>query len=164
MSYRTKIGNDIDGVDHGYRIHILYNIIAVPDSTAYETVQDSGAQPIEFGWTLSGTPPKLAHFRPTVHVSIDSLKTPPDILRLLEETIYGTPTKDPILPPIEDIGQIFGFLGALIIVDHGDGSWSAIDESDDYITMIDPTQFQIDNADATFLDSVTYTISTTEAG
>jgi len=164
LSYRTRIGNDIEGPDYGYRIHVLYNILASPDGPAFNTFQDSGAQPVEFSWSLSGTPPKLLKFRPTVHVSMDSTKTPPDIWKILEDTLYGTDTKDPVLPPIEDIGQIYGFLGALIIVDHGDGSWSAIDESDDYISMIDPTTFQIDGADATFLDAVTYQISTTEAG
>ena len=164
LSYRTRIGNDIEGTERGYKIHILYNIVAVPDSFSFDTLQDSDIQPVEFGWSLTGTPPKLVGFRPTVHVSMDSIKTPPDIWKLLEETLYGTDTQDPVLPPIEDIGQLYGFLGALIIVDHGDGSWSAIDEADDYITMVDPTNFQIDGADATYLDADTYTISTTPAG
>ena len=39
-------------------------------------------QPIEFGWSLTGTPPKITKFRPTVHISIDSRTTPPEILRI----------------------------------------------------------------------------------
>ena len=74
----------------------------------------------------------------------------------MEDLLYGTPTTNPSLPSISDIAEIFGYLGALIIVDHGDGSWSAIDESDTYITMIDDTTFQIDDADATYLDADTY--------
>jgi hypothetical protein len=158
LSYRTRIGNDIEGTDFGYKIHILYNLLAVPESLAFETLQDSSIQPVEFGWSLSGTPSKLEKFRPTVHVSMDSTKTPPDIWKLLENTLYGTDTTDPYLPTIVEIGVFFGYLGALIIVDHGDGSWSAIDESDAYITMIDPTTFQIDNANATYLDPDTYEI------
>jgi hypothetical protein len=161
LSYRTRLGNAVDGLDLGYKIHILYNIIAVPDSISFESLQGSEVSPAEFAWSISGTPPKLSKFRPTVHISMDSTKTPPDIWKMLEDKLYGTATTDPILPPIDDIGEIFGFLGALVIVDYGDGRWAAIDESDAYITMISPTEFQIDNADATYTDSVTYNISST---
>jgi hypothetical protein len=164
LSYRTRIGDDIEGIEHGYKIHVLYNVIAVPDSTSFETMKGSDVSPVEFAWTLSGTPEKIHKLRPTVHISMDSTKTPPEIWQLLENLLYGTATTDPVLPTIDNIGALYGFLGALIIIDHGDGSWSALDQSDDYITMLDPTTFQIDNADATYLDAVTYTISTTEAG
>jgi hypothetical protein len=163
LSYQTRIGNDIDGTDHGYVIHILYNIIANPDSYAYETLQEQ-PNAVEFAWALTGTPPKIKYYRPTVHISIDSTETPQEILDLIEDKLYGTDTSDPSLPSIDDIGEYFGFRNALIIVDYGDGSWAAIDESDQYITMIDATTFQIDNADATYLDSVTYTISSTNVG
>jgi hypothetical protein len=163
ISYQTRIGNDIDGTDHGYVIHILYNIIANPDSYSYETLQES-PQAIEFAWSLTGTPPKINRFRPTVHISIDSIDTPPDILQIIKDKLYGTATTNPSLPSIEDILEYFGFRNALLIVDHGDGTWSAIDESDQYISMIDSTTFQIDNADATYLDAVTYTVSSTNVG
>jgi hypothetical protein len=161
LSYRTKIGNDVEGVDYGYKIHILYNIVANPDSHSFDTAKDSGAQAVEFGWALTGTPPKLGKFRPTVHVSIDSTKTSPEILSMLEDKLYGTSTSGPSLPTIPEIAEYFGYLGALIIVDHGDGTWSAIDESDGYITMLDATTFWIDDADATYLDADTYQISST---
>ena len=169
LSYRTRIGNDIEGIEFGYRIHILYNVIAKPDDIAYNTLQESDIQPIEFGWSLTGTPPKINKFRPTVHISIDSRETPPDILKVLEGQLYGTDTVNPSLPSIQDVAEYFGYLGALIIVDHGDGSWSAIDESDAYITMIDDTTFQIDNADAEYLfdeawNGEAYTISSTNVG
>jgi hypothetical protein len=62
---------------------------------------------------------------------------------------------------MEDLAELFGYRGPLVIVDHGDGSWSAIDEDDAYITMIDATTFRIEHADATYLDPVTYEISST---
>jgi len=162
MSYRTLVGNDIEGLEHGYKIHILYNVIANPEGYSYETNQESAITPIEFSWSLTGTPPKNVNkTRPTVHISIDSRTTPPQILDLLESVLYGTDTISPSLPPITEIGEIFGYLGALIIINYGDGTWSAIDESDTYISMIDGTTFQIVGADATFLDADTYTISST---
>lgn len=163
LSYRTKVGNDIDGMDHGYKIHILYNIIANPDTATFQTLRET-AEATQFSWTLTGTPPKIQKLRPTVHISIDSRKTPPDVLRLLESTLYGTDKVGPSLPPITEIGEIFGYLGALIIIDHGDGSWTAIDESNTYIDMIDDTTFQIDGADATYLNPDTYEVSSTNVG
>ena len=38
LSYRTRIGNDIEGAEYGYKIHILYNIIANPDPYAFTTI------------------------------------------------------------------------------------------------------------------------------
>lgn len=161
LSYRSQIGNDIDGSEYGYKIHIFYNVIANPESYAFATSDDSGVKPIEFGWTLTGTPPKIGTFRPTVHITVDSTKTPPDILKMVEDKLYGTVLSSPSLPTIQDIAEYFGYLGALIIVDHGDGTWTAIDESNGYISMLDSTTFFIDNADVTYLDAVTYTISST---
>lgn len=161
LSYRTRIGDDLEGVDLGYKIHILYNVMAIPDSIGFDTSKDSGAQPIEFGWSLTGTPPKLPGFRPTVHVTIDSVKTPPDLLKLMEDTLYGTSTKSPSLPTITELASYFGYTGALIVVDHGDGTWSAVDETDTYITMTNSTTFAIDNADVNILDPDTYEISST---
>lgn len=107
LSYRTRVGNDVEGIEHGYKIHILYNILAVPDSQGFETFQDSGIQPIEFTWSLTGTPPKLEGFRPTVHVSMDSTKISPDAFEQLEIILYGTIGTDPYLPTIEEITSLF---------------------------------------------------------
>ena len=162
LSYRTKVGNDLSP-DYGYKLHILYDVIANPDAVSYNTLDDSGVSPSEFGWSLTGTPQKLIGYRPTVHISIDSTQTPPEVMQLLEDQLYGTPTSEPRLPPMSEIAGYFGYLGALIIVDHGDGSWSAIDGSDSYIAMLDDTTFEIHDADATYLDADTYEISSTNA-
>jgi hypothetical protein len=164
LSYQTKIGNDIDGTEYGYKIHILYNVIANPETKTYTSLNDSGVSPVEFAWNLTGTPPKIPKGRPTVHIAIDSRQTPTDILKIIEDKLYGTATSNPSLPPITEIAEYFGYRGALLIVDYGDGTWAAIDESDNYITMLDATTFQIDGADATFLDPDTYTISSTNIG
>ena len=87
LSYRTRIGNDLEGIEHGYKTHILYNILANPDLHSFETSRDSGISPIEFSWLLTGTPPRPDKYRPTLHVSIDSRTTPPDILKLLEDPL-----------------------------------------------------------------------------
>lgn len=160
LSYQTMIGNDVEGLSLGYKIHILYNVIAKPEGHTYSSLSEV-AQAAEFSWTLTGTPPIVKKYRPTVHLTIDSRTTPPEILALLEAQLYGTAKTNPSLPSIQDVGEYFGFRGALLIIDHGDGTWTAFDEADNYITMEDTTTFRIDYADATYLDPVTYTISST---
>jgi hypothetical protein len=161
LSYRTKIGNDLEGTDFGYKIHILYNVMAVPDSSTFSTLTNEGLSPTELSWTLTATPPVTGRYRPTAHISLDSRQVTPSTLKALEDKLYGTDTIEPSLPSISDIAEFFGYYGALVIVDYEDGTWAAIDEGDNYITMLNETTFQIENADATFLDAATYTISST---
>lgn len=159
LSYRTKVGNDLDA-DYGYLIHILYDVMANPDASTWTTLKDS-VDPVEFSWTLTGTPPRVPGLRPTIHISIDSRTTPPDVMKILEAKLYGNELSNASLPSIKDVAEYFGYLGALLIIDHGDGTWSAVDEADTYIAMLSDTSFQIDNADATYSDSDTYQISST---
>lgn len=160
LAYRTMIGNGLDP-DFGYKIHLLYNVVANPDIHMFDTFKKESLPPTEFSWVLTGTPPKIGGYRPTVHICIDSTDTPANILEAIEDILYGTETQNPRLPPIDEIKGIFGALGNLIIVDNGDGTWQAIDISDDYITMTNSTTFRIDNADAVYLDVTTYEISST---
>ena len=85
-------------------------------------------------------------------------------MTLLENQLYGTEKTSPSLPPISEVGEYFGYRGALLIVDIGDGTWLGIDESDTYIDMTDLTTFEINGADATYLDPDTYTVSSTNIG
>jgi hypothetical protein len=160
LTYRTRLGNDVDGTDYGYKIHIIYNVMATTDPYAYETLSNS-PKPIEFTWTLSGTPPPLEGYRPTSHISIDSTKVDPAVLQTVEDALYGSAINNPYLPSIDEITDLLEQFGSLVIVDNGDGTWTAIDLADDYITMDSSTRFTIRNADATYLDTVTYNISTT---
>ena len=162
LSYRTKIGNDADA-DYGYKIHLLYNLRAIPEGFSSESISDQPA-PIAFAWSISGTPPisTIDGIRPTVHVSIDSTKINPDLLENIENILYGTESTNPRFPSILEIRILSGEIGGLYIVDNGDGTWTAIDPSDDFIESVVDGVFTIDHADATYLDADTYTITDTE--
>lgn len=160
LSYRTRVGNDLQGTDYGYKVHLLYNLLANPDSFSFDTLGHESS-PAEFAWTLTGTPPTVQGYRPTVHISIDSNKTDSQLMQILEDTLYGTDIQEPRFPDIDEMTNLFGAFGVLTIIDNGDGTWTAVDLSDDYITMTDPTTFSIDNALVEILDASTYTISTT---
>lgn len=110
LCFRTRIGDDLIGTEYGYKLHILYNVMAKPEDLSYNTLQDSN-QPIEFGWTLAGTPPPVVGYRPTVHLTINANEAKRSFLRTLEDTLYGSRRNNPTLPTIQEIAQIFGVEG-----------------------------------------------------
>lgn len=88
LSYRTLVGNDVDGQDHGYKLHLIYGASASPSERAYATVNDS-PEAITFSWELSTTPVNVTGFKPTACVTIDSTKADPTCLKKLEDILYG---------------------------------------------------------------------------
>ena len=89
MSYRTRLGNDTDGDDHGYVIHLVYGATASPSARSFKTVNDS-PEPIEFSWEITTTPVKIEGYRPVSHVRINSTKADSEKLAVLESVLYGT--------------------------------------------------------------------------
>lgn len=102
LSYRTREGNDTDGIDAGYKIHIVWNIIAVPSDVSFNTLGDNPS-PGLFEWNLSGTPSQMFGIRPTNHISLHSRNIDPEVLVDLEALLYGTEESDPNLPSLVDL-------------------------------------------------------------
>jgi hypothetical protein len=91
MCYRTRLGNDLEGVDHGYRLHLVYGCQAAPSQKAYGTINDSPAA-ITFSWTVSTTPaPVDGHpdIKPTSLIVIDSTVVDSAALTTLQDALYG---------------------------------------------------------------------------
>lgn len=130
LSYRTKIGNDLNGADHGYRIHLLYNLMATPDTRNFATM-DSSIKALEFSWKLTTTPTFLVGRRPTCHVSFASTEIDPEVLTAIEGLLYGNSEIDPYLPPFDGLAA---YLGLLVVVDNGDGTVTFTDHYDRYIS------------------------------
>jgi hypothetical protein len=106
LSYRTKIGNDLAGLGHGYKIHLLYNVLASPSQKDNQSTSES-ADIINFSWELTTTPVTVDGIKPTAHLIIDTTKTDPEIIANLELILYGTETLDPGIPTPEDLFTIF---------------------------------------------------------
>jgi len=102
LSYRTRIGNDLEGTDHGYKVHILYNLTASASDVAFASV-GADVTPQVFEWNLTGTPATMWGIRPTSHVSVDSRKASSELLTALEAMLYGTAEVDPALPGIVEL-------------------------------------------------------------
>ena len=88
LCYRTTIGNDTDGNDHGYKLHIIYGAMASPSEKAYATINDS-PEAITFSWEITTTPVSVSGFKPTASVTIDSTKVDETKLKQLEAILYG---------------------------------------------------------------------------
>ena len=98
MSYKTTVGNDVDGNSHGYKLHLIYGATASPSEKAYATINDS-PEAITFSWEIATTPVNVTGFKPTASLVIDSTKADPTKLASLEEILYG---KDPTSEGLSD--------------------------------------------------------------
>lgn len=117
LCYRTTLGNDVDGNDFGYKLHIIYNALAAPSEKAYATINDS-PEAITFSWEVTTTPVNVTGFKPTASITIDSTKVDKSKLTALEEILYGkdAPSNggegtDPRLPLPNEIAELMKTTG-----------------------------------------------------
>lgn len=106
LCYRTTLGNDVDGNDHGYKLHIIYGALAAPSEKAYATINDS-PEAITFSWEVTTTPVNVAGHKPTASITIDSTKVDAAKLKALEDKLYGTESEEASLPLPDDIATMF---------------------------------------------------------
>lgn len=107
LCYRTKIGNDIDGDEHGYKIKIIYGALAKPSQKEYQTVNNDPSA-IELAWEVSTTPVKVTGMKPTATLEIDSTKIDAEKLKALEDVLYGTGENKARLPLPDEIKTLVG--------------------------------------------------------
>lgn len=118
MCYKTAIGNDVDGYDHGYKLHLIYGALAKPSERAYATVNDS-PEATTFSWEITTTPVNVTGAKPTASIVIDSTKVDKAKLTALEEILYGkngtgdgqTGAVDPRLPLPDEIKTLMTTAG-----------------------------------------------------
>ena len=118
MCYKTTLGNDTEGNDHGYKLHIIYGALAAPSEKAYETINDS-PEAITFSWEISTTPVNVTGSKPTATIVIDSTKANPEKLAALEVILFGADAPngegagtDPRLPLPDEIATLMTTEGA----------------------------------------------------
>ena len=105
LVYKTVIGNDIQGQELGYKIHIIYGAKAAPSEKAFATINDS-PEAVTFSWELSTVPVPVEGHRPTSTVVIDSTKVNAEKLATLEGKLFGTESEESTLPLPDEIAQI----------------------------------------------------------
>lgn len=96
MSYRTKVGNDTEGQNKGYKIHLIYGGTASPSEKTYETVNDS-VSAVQFSFPITTVPVAITvkdsdgnNFQPASKMEINSIIAGPDKMAEIEKILYGT--------------------------------------------------------------------------
>jgi hypothetical protein len=106
LSYRTKVGNDVDGVDHGYKLHLLYGCSVSPSEKGYQTINDS-PEAVTFSWELTTEPAAVTGFSPVSLIVIDSVDADPTMLASLEDLLWGDGVTTPSMPTPDELITLF---------------------------------------------------------
>lgn len=123
LSYRTLLGNDTEFLDHGYKIHMIYNCLAVPTDTASATV-GATVDPANLSWDIVARPPVGVNFyghKPTAHLVWDSTRTDDHKTQELEDILYGRSGVSPRMPSIDELNGINNWGDALHIEPRSSG-------------------------------------------
>ena len=97
LSYVTKIGNDTNGEDYGYKLHLIWGGKAAPSERDHATINES-PNAEEMSWEISTTPAKIEEhtktggvaYNPVSHMVIDSTKANAAKLTALLAILHGT--------------------------------------------------------------------------
>ena len=111
LSYRTLIGNDTEGTDHGYKIHLVYGAQASPSQRNRNSVNES-PEPTAMSWDATTTPVDIPGFKPAAHLTISSTKTSPEKMAALEAILYGSESAEPHLPMPDELVELMKDEGA----------------------------------------------------
>jgi len=106
LSYRSRVGNDVDGTEHGYKLHLVYGCQAAPSEKAYATINDS-PEAITFSWDVTTTPVPATGYKPTSLIVVDSTVVDPADLLALENLLYGQAATPAALPTPDAVLALF---------------------------------------------------------
>lgn len=156
FAYRTMIGNDLSA-EHGYKIHLVYNALAAPSGSDFQTLGES-SDPGGFSWAITTRPPVTAGYHRTPHIVIDTRTTNAETIAILEDILYGTNEFEARLPDFEELVGIFDDNATFEVIDNEDGTFTVIGPAS-AIQMLDEETFEITWPTTAFIDDDSYTIS-----
>jgi len=102
LAYRTLLGNDAEGNDYGYLLHLIYGCLAAPSERANQTINDS-PEAVTFSWTFTTTPVAVTGYKPTSLIIVNSKDSTTTGLAALEDELFGTAAEAPNLPLPDDV-------------------------------------------------------------
>lgn len=152
LSYRTKVGNDVDGAEHAYKIHLIYNAFAAPSDHSQNTISSS-QDPSTLSWEITTVPVSVAWHKPTAHLIVDSRTTSSEILARVEDILYGSDAQVSGLPSPEQLVTIYSEYAVFIVTITGAHSYTAegshVELVSTYIFAFDDDRV-VDNGDGSF--------------
>lgn len=110
FSYRTLIGNDVQGEDFAYQIHLVYGCSVSPSEKSRETENDS-PEPIGLSWEFDTIPVVVSTtdpatnkvLKPVAHLILDSRYISDASLTTIKDLLYGSTTAAATLPSPDTI-------------------------------------------------------------
>lgn len=138
-------------------LHVVYNCRARENARGYTTNGDP-IDPTLFAWDISATPEVLEGYSPMAHLVIFYEEAYGSVIAEIEDLLYGSETSDPSLPTMAGLIQVFVDASTLLIIDHGDGTWTA-NGPDEMVYALDATSFAINSPSVDYEDHETYTVS-----
>ena len=118
LAYRSIVGNDLQGNDYAYKLHMIYGATASPSEKQYSTVNDS-PEAGTFSFELTTTPIAVQGYKNTASLTIDtSLFTDKDKIAALENKLFGTDQDEPELPTPTEVFELLGMK-----YDENTGTW-----------------------------------------
>lgn len=106
LSYRTKIGNDTEGDDYGYSLHLVYGATASPSERQYQTINDS-PEPVTLSWEFDTQAVAVEGYKPVAHIEINSRLVDATKLAAFEKKLYGDTDTEPSLPLPAEVLTLF---------------------------------------------------------
>jgi hypothetical protein len=111
-SYRTLIGNDTEGIKHGYKLHLVYGATASPSEQSHETLNDS-PEAQTFSWEFDTDPVDVDGFASTSTVVLDSRVFDPADMKAVEDILYGRGTETSARLPLPN--ELIELLGDTVV-------------------------------------------------
>lgn len=97
LCYKTTLGNDTDGEDYGYELHLVYGGLAAPAEEAHNSKNES-PEGMTMSWSVSTTPVDVDGKKPTATVTINSVKAGEKVMKAVEDVLYGSSKAEARLP------------------------------------------------------------------
>jgi hypothetical protein len=157
LSYRTLIGNDVAGNEYGYKIHVIYNVLAEPSDRDARSL--SGEKNVsDFSWDLTAVPIDIPGFRNSAHFIVDTTLADPGAVSDIEDILYGNDSDQSRAPSIPEMVDLMGFYEGFSVIDNGDGTFT-ITGPDAYVSLLDSDTFQLNWPSAILFDDGTFRVS-----
>lgn len=106
FSYRTLLGNDLQGTELGYKLHLVWGCMASPSSKNNSTMSNTTNPGIR-QWTVNTVAPASSTYKPSAHMVVDSTAAPEVKLQALEDILYGDETTNPRMPTQAQVIAMF---------------------------------------------------------
>lgn len=103
FSYKTAVGSDtLDDTSKYYKLHIVYGCTASPSEKSYATINDS-PEAISFSWEITASQVNIPGFKPSATITLNSLEVDPELMKQIEDILYGTEQESPKLIMPEEL-------------------------------------------------------------